>query len=388
MWQEHTTSIWYVPATLHVLDRLHFLHTRLSSHYTASIRGCPDQLNSEQIERQEMFTRQRARLTHDRESQRYRPRRQAVASISMLTLSSILLLMLFASCGTTTGPSAYVWTDRDTLNTLTWNDQNGSLSGQYTSVSYAHTSFPAETQPDMFGAAYTGALSNGMVSIIIGSEPRSENVTGAQSSGGATLALAFPDPSTGETLHQTWVAITASQQAQLFAAFTAYQQVQGWLGVVSRDTQQRVWTDPNTFYLDQVWQSVSGQQAELTAIKAAQNEPARCQLVARFQPIASSAFTLPITSAQDGTLHDYAMLAQAWNRAQRVTVPQIAGLALLWVIAPPVYRHATTRITALAARLQSAYRQDAATMRNLQHQDQQIAQQVTVLGKGCPPMPA
>lgn len=335
-----------------------------------------------------MFTRQRARLTHDRESQRYRPWRQAVASISMLTLSSILLLMLFASCGSTAGPYAYVWTDRDTLNTLTWNDQNGSLSGQYTSISYAHTSFPAETQPDMFGAAYTGTLSNGMVSIMIGSGPLSETMTGTLSANGATMILTGVSPANGQTNQQTWGAVTTDQQSQLLAAFTAYQQVQGWLDVVSRDTQQRMWTDPNTFYLNQVQQSVSGQQAELIAIKTAQNEPARCQLVARFQPIVSSAFTLPVTAAQDGTLHDYAMLAQAWNRAQRVMIPQIAGLALPWVIAPPVYRHATTRITALAARLQAAYRQDAAMMQQLRQQDQQVAQQMTILGKGCPPMPA
>lgn len=241
----------------------------------------------------------------------------------------------------------------------------------------------------MFGAAYTGTLSNGMVSIMIGRGPLSETMTGIQSADGAALILTGVSPANGQVNHQTWGAVTTDQQPQLLAAFTAYQQVQGWLGVVSRDAlQQRTWKDPNTFYLNQVRQSVSGQQAELVAIKAAQNEPARCQLVARFQPIASSAFTLPVTAAQDGTLHDYAILAQAWNRAQRVTVPQIAGLALSWVITPPVYRHATTRITALAARLQTAYRQDAATMQQLRQQDQQVAQQVTILGKGCPPMPA
>lgn len=332
--------------------------------------------------------RQRARLICGRESHRYRPWTQVAVSISMLT-SGVILLLLFASCGTTAGPSAYVWTDRDTLNTLTWNDQSGSLSGQYTSISYAHTSFPAETQPDIFGTAYTGTLSNGMVSIMIGSGPLSETMTGTLSADGATLILMGVSPANGQTNHQTWVAITTDQQSQLLAAFTAYQQVQGWLGVVSRDAlQQRAWTDPNAFYLDQVWQSVSGQQAEFAAIEAAQNEPARCQLVARFQPFASSAFALPVPAAQDETLHDDTLLYQAWKVAQQVTIPQIAGLTLPWVIAPPIYQRATARVSAFAARLQAAYRQDAATMERLQHQDQQIAQQVTVLGKGCPPMPA
>src|SRR5579872_5465395 len=113
----------------------------------------------------------------DRESHRNQIWTQVVASIHMLTLS-VILLLLFTSCGTTTGPSAYVWTDRDTLNTLTWNDQNGSLSGQYTSVSSAHTSFSSMTQPDVFSAAYIGTLSRETVSLMIGSGPLSENVTG------------------------------------------------------------------------------------------------------------------------------------------------------------------------------------------------------------------
>jgi hypothetical protein len=314
---------------------------------------------------------------------------QVVASIAFLTTSILLLLLLFASCGTTPGPSAYVWTDKDTLNTLTWNDQNGSLSGQYTSVSYAHTAFPSETQPGVFGAAYTGALDNSAFSIRIGSGPLAEDVTGSLSNGGTTLALTFLDPSAGETRHQTWVAVTADQQAQLLAAFTAYQRVQGWLGVASQDAEkQSAWTDPNTSYLTQVQQSVSGQQAELAAIKAAQADTKRCQLVARFQPIASSAFALPVPVAQDGTLHDDAQLFLTWHTAQRVTIPQIAGLTLPWVIVPSVYQHDTAGIANLAARLQAAYRRDAATMQRFQQQDQQIAQQVTILSKGCPPMPA
>jgi hypothetical protein len=335
-----------------------------------------------------MSTRQRAEPMPGRRFSCSQTWTQVIASIALLT-PGILLLLLFASCGTTMGPSTYAWTDKDTLNTLTWNDQNGSLSGQYTSVSYAHTAFPSETQPDVFSAAYAGTLSNSAVSIRIDSGPLTEDVTGSLTKGGTTLALTFLDPSTGEVRHQTWVAVTAGQQAQLLAAFTAYQQVQGWLDVASQDAEkQPAWTDPNTSYLTQIQQSVSGQQAELAAIKAAQADTERCQLVARFQPIASSAFALPVPAAQDETLHDDARLSQAWHAAQRATIPQIAGLTLLWVIVPSVYQHNTAGIANLAARLQAAYRRDAATMQQLQHQDQQIAQQVTILGKGCPPMPA
>ena len=335
-----------------------------------------------------MFTRQRARPMRDREPHRYQTWTQVVVSIHILTLG-VILLLLFTSCGTTTGPSAYIWTDGDTLNTLTWNDQNGNLSGQYTSISYAQVNFPAVTQPDVSSAAYTGTQSHEMVSLTIGSGPLSENMTGAQSSNGVTLALTFVDPSTGEMRHQTWVAVTASQQAQLLAAFTAYQRVQGWLGVVARDArQQSAWSDPNTFYLAQVRQSVTGQQAELATIQQAQSATTRCQRVARFQPIASSAFTLPVTAAQDGTLHDSTVLSQAWKMARQVVIPRIAGLALPWTIAAPVYQRDTAKATALTARLNAVYQQDAATMRRLQQHDQQIAQQVTMVSKGCPPTPA
>ena len=324
-----------------------------------------------------------------REPHRYQTEAWIVGRVHILILGVILLLLLFTSCGTTTGPSAYLWTDRDTLNTLTWNNQNGSLSGQYTSISYAQVNFPATTQPDVFSTSYSGTLSHETISLTIGSGPLSENVTGTQSSNGATLALAFINPSTGETRHQTWIAVTASQQAQLLSAFTAFQRVQGWLSVVSQDArQQSAWSDPNTFYLEQVRQSVNGQQAELVAIQQAQDKTSRCQLVARFQPIASSAFTLPVTAAQDRTLHDDTMLSQAWNTARRVAIPWIAGLALPWVIAASTYQRDTAKASILAARMNTAYRQDAATMRRLQQHDQQIAQRVTMLSKGCPPMPA
>lgn len=296
-----------------------------------------------------------------------------------------LLVALLAGCASEQAPSAYVWTDAEHLVTLTWQDQNNSLSGEYTSISYASVAFPTDTAPDVVTVAYSGTESGNAVTLDIGGE----HVTGTLAPDSSQLSVAFALPATGQAVHQTWVAVTAEEQAQLVAAFSAYEQVQGWLDVAERDAVgANAWNDPKTASLAQVRQSVSEQQAELTAIQNTQQTTMRCHLVARFAPIASSAFALPITAAQDGTLHDAAMLVQAWQSAQRQRVPHVAGLALPWIISPPVEEHESVQFAVFANRLQTAYRQNEAAMQRLRRQDEQIAQQVTILGQNCPPSPA
>lgn len=306
--------------------------------------------------------------------------------LSLLPVATSLTIILLAGCGQATPTDAYLWTDAQHLVTLTWDDQNGTLSGQYTSISYTNVTFPTATSPDIVTIAYTGIQVGNVVTLDIGS---SEQVKGSVSAENRTLAVAFVDPASGQILHQTWVAVTAGEQLQLVVAFSAYKQVQGWLDVAERDaTGTNAWSDPNSAYLAQMRWSVSEQQEELAAIQKAPQITTRCRLVARFAPIASSAFMLPVTAPQNGALHDAAMLIQVWQRAQRLHVPQITGLALPWVIAPPVYQHESERFAAFVARVQTAYRQDEATIQRLYQQDEQVAQQVTILGQGCPPSPA
>lgn len=298
-----------------------------------------------------------------------------------LLLAPCLLAALLAGCASKQMPSAYVWTDAEHLVTLTWQNQNDSLSGEYTSISYASVAFPTDTAPDVVTEAYTSTELGNAVTLGIGGE----HVTGTLAPDLSQLSIAFVDPASGQTVHQIWVAVTAEEQSQLVAAFSAYEQVQGWLDVAERDAAgANAWNDPTTASLAQVRQSVSEQQAELTAIQNTQKITTRCQLVSRFAPIGSSAFALPVTAAQDGTLHDAAMLVQAWQRSQRLRVPHIADLTLPWIIVPPV----SEQFAVFVNRLQIAYRQDEATMQRLRQQDEQIAPQVTILGQNCPPSPA
>lgn len=302
-----------------------------------------------------------------------------------LLLAPCLLVALLAGCANKQMPSYYVWTDAEHLVTLTWQNPNDSLSGEYISISYASVSFPTVTAPDVVTVAYTGSESGNTVTLDIGGE----HIIGALDPDASQLSVAFVDPASGQAVHQTWVAVTAEEQAQLVAAFSAYEQVRGWLGVAERDAAgENAWNAPNTASLAQMRQSMSEQQAELTAMQNTLQITMRCHLIARFAPIASSAFTLPATAAQDGTLHNAAMLIQAWKSAQRQRVPHVAGLALPWIISPPIEEHESEQFAAFANRLQIAYRQDKATMQRLRQQDEQIAQQVTILGQDCPPIPA
>jgi len=300
-------------------------------------------------------------------------------------LATMAVLLGFVGCASPKEPSAYVWTDAKHLVTLTWNEQNENLSGDSTSISYSSVAFPSSTQPDVVMVAFSGSELGNSVTLDIGGE----HVTGTLAPDAGQLSVAFALSASGQIVHQTWVAVAAEELTQLVAAFSAYNLVQGWLDGAKREaTESRMWSDPNTEYLAQVQQSESLQQRELAAIATAPDETTRCWGVARFQPLAASAFTLPETVAQDGTLHDVAMLDRAWQRAQRVVIPHITGLTLPWVIAPSVYQHENEPVAALVAHIQASYRQDGATMQRLQMQDQHIAQQVTVLGRGCPPMPA
>lgn len=317
-----------------------------------------------------------------------RLRQWRLFSRSLLLLSALALLALGVSaCAAPRAqPFAYVWTDAQSLDTLIWHEQNGALSGQDTTLSFAATAFPTSTQPDVGTAAYTGTLSDSAVTITIGGM---EQVTGTQSADSNQLSLSAVSPASGQLVRQTWVAVTANQQAALVQAFEAQEAARDWLGVVVLEARAETsWTDPNADALTTTQAQLAQHQAQLTAIQQAQDSTTRCTLAARSIPLAASWFALPFTISNSRLAALFVRFTPAWQAARRLAVPRVAGLALPWLLTAQDERHAIAPATTLAAHIQAVYTADAQSMQRFSQQSRHIDAQVTTLDAGCPPMPA
>ena len=313
-----------------------------------------------------------------------------VLCLSSLTLALILLLLMLASCSSATQPSDYAWTDQDDLISLTWKNQNGQLSGAWTSVSYAATPFPVSTHPAITTVGYTGTVTaSGVVTLTLNEGSFTEAVTGDVSSNGQMLRLTRSDPATGRREQHTWSAVTVDQQAELLAAFNADEVVRGMLSVVQQDSShEQAWSDPNAGDITQARQAVKAQASELAAIQQARDETARCQDIAQFAPLAASTFMLLFAPSQNGLVRDFTTLTHAWETAQHTPAPQIASLNLPWLLSRQTYQRQSPGASRLVARINLANQQDEQAMQQLEQQDQAMTQQVARLGKRCPPTPA
>lgn len=326
----------------------------------------------------------------------HRPREGWQSSISWMPtalclhiLTQVALLaFLLVACGGGLSPWGYVWTDAQHFETLTWNEQNGQLSGQYSGISYAQVSFPSAMQPDSYGAAYTGTLNGSTVALTIGSGSLSEHLTGTLSGDENMLTLGFLDPTSGKAVQQRWIAVTAVQQGQLVAAFNAYEQARAWLAWVQQERQrERDWHDPNASFLATTQTALQNQQRQVEQMQQAA-PPTRCALVAAYLPLGASWFTLPFPASSDGLLSALAHFQQAWQRAERRPVPHIAGLTLPWLLSVADERRDIAPASTLAAQLQASYQADEQAMQRAQQQSRQLDAQVTHLAQGCPPTPA
>jgi hypothetical protein len=311
---------------------------------------------------------------------------QAALCLHVLTL--LALLALLSACRGALHSWGYVWTDAQHFETLTWHEQNGQLSGQYSGLSYAQVSLPSATQPASYGAAYTGTLNGQTVNITIGAGLLSQHLEGTLSGNESILTLSFLDPSSGKTVQQRWVAVTQTQQGQLVAAFNAYEQARAWLAVVQQERQrERDWHDPNASFLATTQTALQNQQGQVEQIQQAAPQT-RCALIAAYMPLDASWFTLPDPSSSDGLLSALAHFQQAWQTAERSPVPHIASLSLPWLLSLADEQRAIAPVSTLAAQLQASYRADEQAMQQAQQQSRQLDAQVTTLSQGCPPMPA
>jgi hypothetical protein len=311
----------------------------------------------------------------------------AALCLHVLTLTAVLALL--SACGGAAPPWGYVWTDAQHFETLSWREQNGQLSGQYSGLSYAQVSLPSATQSASYGAAYTGTLNGQTVNITIGAGLLSQHLEGTLSGNESILTLSFLDPSSGKTVQQRWVAVTQTQQGQLVAAFNAYEQARSWLTWVQQERQrERDWHDPNASFLATTQRALQNQQAQVEQIQQASDGRTRCALVAAYMPLDASWFTLPDPSSSDGLLSALAHFQQAWQTAERSPVPHIAGLTLPWLLSSADEQRAIAPVSTLAAQLQASYRADEQAMQQAQQQSRQLDAQVTTLSQGCPPMPA
>jgi hypothetical protein len=312
---------------------------------------------------------------------------QAALCLHVLTLLALLAFLLSA-CGGAAPPWGYVWTDAQHFETLSWNEQNGQLSGQYSGLSYAQVSFPSAT-PENYGAAYTGTLSGQTVTLTIGSGLLSQHLTGMLTAHGAILTLTWLDPSSGKTVQQRWVAVSQTQQGQLVAAFNAYEQARGWLSLVQQERQrERGWHDPNASFLATTQSALQRQQGQVEQIQQAQQMQTRCTLVAAYRPLDSSWFTLPFSTHNDGLISALAHFQQAWQKAERSPVPHLRALALPWLLSTQDERRAIALAAMQASRREAAYRADEQAMQHEQQQSKQLDEQVTTLSQGCPPLPS
>ena len=314
----------------------------------------------------------------------------SVLRLHSLMLALLLFVLILESCSSAAQPTGYVWTDQDDLVSLSWNNQNGQLSGARTSVSYAATPFPASTRPAVTAVEYTGTVTaNGVVTLTLHEGSLVKAITGSVSSNGQMLQLTEIDPATGQHEWRAWIAVTTDQETALLAAFNAYEVVHGMLSVVQQDTShEQAWSDPNASDVTQARQAVTAQAQELTAIQQVRDETARCKDIAQFEPLPASTFTLLFAPSQNGLVRDFATLTHAWDMAQHIPVPQITGLDLPWLLSAQTYQRQSQSASHLIVRITTTYAQDEQAMQHLEQQERVMMQQVALLGKRCPPTPA
>jgi hypothetical protein len=300
-----------------------------------------------------------------------------------------LLAFLLSACGGSSQPWGYVWTDSTHLETLSWNEHNGRLSGQYSGISYAQVNSPSAAQPERYGATYSGTMGGQTVNITIGAGLLSQHLAGTLSGDENILTLTFLDPSSGKAVPQRWVAVTGTQQGQLVSAFNAYEQARAWLAVVQQERQSKNdWHDPNANALATTQGALQKQQAQVEEMQQATDMQSRCALATAYRPLDSSWFALPFPASRDGLLSALAHFHQAWQMAQGSTVPHIAGLALPWLLSSVDEQRVIAAAETLALRIQASYQADERTMQQDQQQSRLLDEQVTHLSQGCPPMPA
>jgi hypothetical protein len=295
-----------------------------------------------------------------------------------MTLFVVLLLML-ASCGiagATPPPTGYVWTTSTKLDYLTWNPNNGQLAGTSTSVSYANTMFADSTTPEVFIAGYRGTQDGTSVQVTLHSL-FDATLFGTLSGDGKTLTLDVPDEISGQLTRETWVAVTAPQEAALLAAFNANEVVGGLLPIVQQDAaaEPTPWTDQNSGGIAQLQSEVQDDQAMLTTIQQARDETTQCQDVQRFQSsnlLTSAAFAFSYAPGDDALMTHLSTLEDAWKQTERQRVPQIAGLPaanLPWV--------------RIAAHITRSKQQDSKQLHALAQQYQRIMQTEQAIAKSC-----
>jgi hypothetical protein len=309
-----------------------------------------------------------------------------------MTLFVVLLLML-ASCGiagATPPPTGYVWTTSTKLDYLTWNPNNGQLAGTSTSVSYANTMFANSITPDVFTAGYSGTQHGTTVQVTLHSL-FDVTLSGTLSNNGQTLTLDMPRETSGQLTRETWVAVTAPQEAALLSAFKANEVVGGLLPIVQQDAaaEPTPWTDQNSGGIAQLQSEVQDDQAMLTTIQQAQNETTQCQDVQRFQSsnlLTSAAFAFSYAPGDDALMTHLSTLEDAWKQAERQGVPQIAGLPatnLPWVVTAEHYQTRTRTALRIAAHITRSKQQDSRQLHALAQQYQRIMHTEQAIAKSC-----
>jgi hypothetical protein len=302
-----------------------------------------------------------------------------------------ILLVGLAACGTAASPSGYVWTNATDLMYLSWNKQNGQLSGTSTSISYASTPFASATTPAIFTAGYRGTQDGTTVHLTLHTL-FAPALTGTQSSEGQTLTFNVPDPATGQMHPTTWVAVSAEQEQALVAAFEANEVVRGMLPIVQQDVRSEPtpWMDQNRRYIAQIHSEVQADQQMLTTNQQAHDETVQCQDVQRFQyanMLTSTVFVFAFVPADAALMRHLATLKQAWKQAKQSPIPQIAGLPasqLSWVVTPAQYQAGTRTAMHIAAQIARSKRADTAQLQALLRQYQRIMQTEQAIAKSCP----
>jgi hypothetical protein len=312
--------------------------------------------------------------------------------LHLLTLGVVLWVTL-ASCGiagATPPPTGYVWTNSTDLAYLTWNPNNGQLAGTSTSVSYANTMFADSTTPGVFTVGYRGTQDGTSVQVTLHAL-FDVALSGTLSDDGQRLTLNVPDAASGQLTPETWVAVTAPQEAALLAAFHANEVVGGMLPIVQQNAaaEPTPWTDQNSGSLAQLQSEVQDDQAMLTTIRQARAETTQCQDVQRFQfsnLLTSASFVFSYAIGDDALMTHLSTLEDAWKQVEQQGVPQIAGLAaarLSWVVSPVQYQAGTRTAMQIAALITQSKRADTRQLQALAQQYQRIMQTEQAIAKSC-----
>ena len=298
----------------------------------------------------------------------------------------VLVLLLFADCGggQSAGPSrGFLYTDPQTLELITWQQDSASLHGQWTVL---QATGPL-SDPGAATNGFTGQLKQQQVTITIGVQTWNGTLNGS------TLRLPITT-GVGQLSEATWYAGSQADYNELAAAFIAYHQLRAaQLRLASTVQSPPVDSDPASYdrSVQTARQYVANLQTQESMIAASADPCSSTGIFDELYPPDPSLFRLtPYATAEIALTHtelasQVNAVREGWQSARGLPLPAVPGLSLPWAVSAQAEQRALAPGQALYNDLLATLRRDYLQMSGLQQQSLRIGQEVAQVKQahGC-----